>query len=144
MTLSWSMDKIGPIARTAADCATVLAAIQGPDGQDHLVDVKNVVEKPFGNLVQFFVRRRSPMARKVLLEFAGMRKAEVVRNVVAEDAKPQRILRGLLLGAVCYNTDSFYIHNDLHLLPDTDCSKSRTQLSQINVSVYCKWLDSNA
>ena len=37
MTLSWSMDKIGPIARTAADCATVLAAIQGPDGQDHTV-----------------------------------------------------------------------------------------------------------
>ena len=26
-----------------------------------------MVEKPFGNLVQFFVRRRAPMARKVLL-----------------------------------------------------------------------------
>jgi len=44
-----------------------IRSIVGPDGQDHLVDVKNVVEKPFGNLVQFFVRRRSPMARKVLL-----------------------------------------------------------------------------
>jgi poly(3-hydroxybutyrate) depolymerase len=39
----------------------------GPDGQDHLVDIKPVVEKPFGNLVHFFVRRRPPMARKVLL-----------------------------------------------------------------------------
>jgi poly(3-hydroxybutyrate) depolymerase len=29
--------------------------------------VKTVVEKPFGNLVQFFVRRREPMARKVML-----------------------------------------------------------------------------
>lgn len=44
-----------------------IRSIVGPDGQDHLVDVKNIVEKPFGNLVQFFVRRRSPMARKVLL-----------------------------------------------------------------------------
>ena len=44
-----------------------IRSIVGPDGQDHLVDIKNIVEKPFGNLVQFFVRRRSPMARKVLL-----------------------------------------------------------------------------
>jgi poly(3-hydroxybutyrate) depolymerase len=44
-----------------------IRSIVGPDGQDHLVDVKPIVEKPFGNLMQFFVRRRSPMARKVLL-----------------------------------------------------------------------------
>ena len=44
-----------------------IRSIVGPDGQDHLVDVKAVVEKPFGNLVQFFVRRRSPMPRKVLV-----------------------------------------------------------------------------
>ncbi|MBL9055731.1 MAG: polyhydroxyalkanoate depolymerase, partial [Rhodobacteraceae bacterium] len=44
-----------------------IRSIPGPDGQDHLVDVKSVVEKPFGNLVQFFVRRRAPMARKILL-----------------------------------------------------------------------------
>ncbi len=44
-----------------------IRSIVGPDGQDHLVDVLQVVEKPFGNLIQFFVRRRAPMARKVLL-----------------------------------------------------------------------------
>ena len=44
-----------------------IRSIVGPEGQDHLVDVKTVVERPFGNLVQFFVRRREPMARKVLL-----------------------------------------------------------------------------
>jgi poly(3-hydroxybutyrate) depolymerase len=44
-----------------------IRSIVGPDGQDHLVDVNAVVEKPFGNLVQFYVRRRSPMARKILL-----------------------------------------------------------------------------
>jgi poly(3-hydroxybutyrate) depolymerase len=44
-----------------------IRSIVGPDGQDHLVDVKPIVQKPFGDLVQFFVRRRSPMARKILL-----------------------------------------------------------------------------
>jgi poly(3-hydroxybutyrate) depolymerase len=44
-----------------------IRSIVGTDGTDHLVDVKTVVEKPFGNLVQFFVRRRPPMARKVML-----------------------------------------------------------------------------
>ena len=34
MALSWSMDKIGPIARSVEDCAIVLSAIYGPDGHD--------------------------------------------------------------------------------------------------------------
>jgi Asp-tRNA(Asn)/Glu-tRNA(Gln) amidotransferase A subunit family amidase len=37
MSLSWSMDKIGPICRTAEDCAIILDAIQGPDGIDQSV-----------------------------------------------------------------------------------------------------------
>ncbi|RFS13690.1 amidase [Emticicia sp. C21] len=34
MTLSWSMDKLGPICRTVEDCAIVFNSIQGVDGQD--------------------------------------------------------------------------------------------------------------
>src|SRR5262245_41118395 len=34
MTLSWSMDKLGPIARTVEDCAIILGAIHGFDGLD--------------------------------------------------------------------------------------------------------------
>jgi Asp-tRNA(Asn)/Glu-tRNA(Gln) amidotransferase A subunit family amidase len=34
MALSWTMDKLGPIARSAEDCALVLSMIHGPDGQD--------------------------------------------------------------------------------------------------------------
>jgi Asp-tRNA(Asn)/Glu-tRNA(Gln) amidotransferase A subunit family amidase len=34
MALSWTMDKLGPIARSAEDCALVLASIYGPDGKD--------------------------------------------------------------------------------------------------------------
>ena len=34
MTLSWSMDKIGPIARSLEDCALIFGAIHGADGLD--------------------------------------------------------------------------------------------------------------
>lgn len=34
MTLSWSLDKVGPICRSAADAAVVFAAIHGTDGAD--------------------------------------------------------------------------------------------------------------
>lgn len=37
MALSWSMDKIGPIARTVEDCGLVFNAIYGPDGHDPTV-----------------------------------------------------------------------------------------------------------
>jgi aspartyl-tRNA(Asn)/glutamyl-tRNA(Gln) amidotransferase subunit A len=34
MALSWTMDKLGPLARTAEDCGLVLAAMAGPDPLD--------------------------------------------------------------------------------------------------------------
>jgi aspartyl-tRNA(Asn)/glutamyl-tRNA(Gln) amidotransferase subunit A len=34
MALSWTMDKLGPLARTVEDCGTVLAAVAGPDPAD--------------------------------------------------------------------------------------------------------------
>ena len=34
MALSWTLDKIGPMARTADDCSLVLEAIAGPDSAD--------------------------------------------------------------------------------------------------------------
>ena len=37
MALSWTMDKLGPICRSVEDCALVLDAIYGPDGQDNSV-----------------------------------------------------------------------------------------------------------
>ena len=42
MALSWSMDKIGPIARSVEDCALVFHAIHGADGLDPAA-----IERPF-------------------------------------------------------------------------------------------------
>ena len=37
MALSWTTDKLGPICRSAEDCALVFEAIQGPDGIDRSI-----------------------------------------------------------------------------------------------------------
>jgi Asp-tRNA(Asn)/Glu-tRNA(Gln) amidotransferase A subunit family amidase len=42
MTLSWSMDKLGPIARSVEDCTLVFGAIHGADGMD-----ASAVDRPF-------------------------------------------------------------------------------------------------
>lgn len=42
MALSWSMDKLGPLCRSAEDCALVLDAIHGWDGRDG-----SAVDQPF-------------------------------------------------------------------------------------------------
>ncbi len=41
--------------------------VVGEDGRDHLVDVRTLVSKPFGDLIQFHVAGREPKARRVLL-----------------------------------------------------------------------------
>ena len=35
MTIAWSMDKLGPMARTADDCGLILSVIAGHDPKDH-------------------------------------------------------------------------------------------------------------
>ena len=42
MALSWTMDKLGPMCRSAEDCALVFDAIRGPDGRD-----KSCIDAPF-------------------------------------------------------------------------------------------------
>jgi Asp-tRNA(Asn)/Glu-tRNA(Gln) amidotransferase A subunit family amidase len=42
MALSWSMDKIGPVCRSAYDCAVVFNAIRGTDDLD-----QSVIDAPF-------------------------------------------------------------------------------------------------
>ncbi|VDC28572.1 polyhydroxyalkanoate depolymerase [Pseudogemmobacter humi] len=67
MMAAWGKVTERSFARMVAKPDWGIRSVVGPDGQDHLVDEKVVVERPFGNLVQFFVRRRAPMARRILL-----------------------------------------------------------------------------
>ncbi len=52
MALSWSMDKIGPIARSVEDCAIVFNAIYGPDGKD-----LSVIKAPFNYNAKFDTKK---------------------------------------------------------------------------------------
>ena len=67
LTAAWGQVTERSFGRMIAKPDWGIRSIVGPSGQDHIVDEKIVVEKPFGNLVQFFVRRRKPIARKILL-----------------------------------------------------------------------------
>ncbi len=46
MALSWTMDKLGPICRTAQDCALVLEAISGADGLDASASAPPFISNP--------------------------------------------------------------------------------------------------
>lgn len=67
LTAAWGEVAERSFSRMIAKPDWGIRSIVGPKGQDHLVDVVTVVEKPFGNLIHFSVRRRAPMARKVML-----------------------------------------------------------------------------
>lgn len=67
LTAAWGEVTERTFSRMVAKPDWGIRSIVGPDGTDHLVDVKPVVERPFGNLIHFSVRRRAPMARKVML-----------------------------------------------------------------------------
>ena len=67
LTAAWGEVAERSFARMVAKPDWGIRSIVGPKGQDHLVDVKVLVERPFGNLIHFAVRRRAPMARRILL-----------------------------------------------------------------------------
>jgi len=82
MALSWTLDKIGPMARSAADCGLVLEAISGPDPKD-----PTTASKRF--------RRLSPEAaadatREVRIGYGG----EEIEHAAGPEAR-DALLRGV-------------------------------------------------
>ncbi len=67
LTAAWGEVAERSFRRMVAKPDWGIRSIPGPEGQDHLIDVETVVAKPFGSLIHFNVRRRAPMARKILL-----------------------------------------------------------------------------
>jgi len=67
LTAAWGEVTERSFARMVVKPDWGIRSIVGPSGQDHLVEVENVVVKPFGNLIHFSVHRRAPMARKILV-----------------------------------------------------------------------------
>jgi poly(3-hydroxybutyrate) depolymerase len=67
MTAAWGEVTERTFSRMITKPDWGIHSIAGADGQDHLIEVKPVVELPFGDLVHFSVSNRIPMKRNVLL-----------------------------------------------------------------------------
>ena len=76
MALSWSMDKLGPMCRTADDCGLVLAAIAGADPRDPSASTREYAYAPEA------VRRRRMRIGVLRNATAGVQK-EVADNFAA-------------------------------------------------------------
>lgn len=85
MGLSWSMDKVGPLARSIEDCALVLKLLHGPDGKDTTVrdlpfrfDARRSLKKLRVGVVQAEFDRAQPEDRAVYTQaLADLRRAGV-------------------------------------------------------------------
>ncbi len=77
MVLSWSLDKLGPVGRTAEDCGLVLEAIAGYDSRDNATARR-----------EFSFRREptSPRGAKIGVERAAFELASPADRRVFEDA----------------------------------------------------------
>jgi len=95
MALSWSMDKVGAIARSVEDCALALAAIHGADGLD-----PTAVDRPFA-----WPPRRDPRAIEIGVvqelfdaDYAAGAESDEEKPRLAEWQALDRVALGTLAG----------------------------------------------
>jgi len=114
MTLSWSMDKLGPIARSIEDCALILGAIHGADPHDI-----TAVDRPFS-----WPPRRDVQSLTVGY-FEGNRPAE------EQTAREQ--LKELGVKLVPIKLPSKYPFNPLTLILNTEAAAAFDEITRAGV-----------
>jgi Asp-tRNA(Asn)/Glu-tRNA(Gln) amidotransferase A subunit family amidase len=115
MSLSWSMDKIGPIARTVEDCAVVLAAIHGHDGLD-----ATAIDRPFD-----WPSRRNLGAYRV---------GYVEENMPVEKRSELQVLREMGVRLVPIKLPSKYPITALTMILDTEAATAFDELTRQGVT----------
>src|SRR2546423_6972910 len=114
MTLAWSMDKIGPVARSIEDCALIFGAIHGADSNDI-----TAVDRPFA-----WPHGRDVRSLKVGY-FEGNRPAEEQR---AHDA-----LKELGVKLVPIKLPNKYPYNPLTVILNTEASAAFDDITRAGV-----------
>ena len=114
MTLSWSMDKIGPIARSSEDCALILGAIHGSDRDDI-----TAVDRPF-----VWPPRRDVRSMKIGY-FDGERPAE--------EGRARQVVQELGARLVPIQLPSKYPFNPLTLILNTEAAAAFDDLTRAGV-----------
>jgi Asp-tRNA(Asn)/Glu-tRNA(Gln) amidotransferase A subunit family amidase len=114
MTLSWSMDKIGPIARSIEDCALILGAIHGADASDI-----TAVDRPFA-----WPPNRDVRSLKIGY-FEG--------NRPAEERRAQEALKELGVKLVPIKLPDKYPFNPLTVILNTEASAAFDDITRAGV-----------
>jgi Asp-tRNA(Asn)/Glu-tRNA(Gln) amidotransferase A subunit family amidase len=114
MTLSWSMDKIGPIARSIEDCALIFGAIHGADSNDI-----TAVDRPFA-----WPPRRDVRSLKIGY-FEG--------NRPAEEHRAQEALKELGIKLVPIKLPDKYPFNPLTVILNTEASAAFDDITRAGV-----------
>lgn len=101
MVLAWTQDTVGPMCRSAEDCALVLHAIHGPDGRDN-----SVMDVPFNWDAAADVKRlrvgylRSEFEGEIRVDAASPGAAEFERARRANNQAALDVIRSLGVGVV--------------------------------------------
>ena len=90
MTLRWTLDKAGVIARSVEDCGAVLQAIHGPDGLDG-----SVTRTPFA-----WTPALNPRARRIRLGVVESELFEPAANAIEKDRAAFALARPVFEAAV--------------------------------------------
>jgi Asp-tRNA(Asn)/Glu-tRNA(Gln) amidotransferase A subunit family amidase len=114
MTLSWTMDKIGPIARSIEDCALVFGAIHGFDGLDAAA-----IDRPFA----------WPCPRDL-----GTLKVGYFEGKRGTSADVLRVLRDLGVKLVPLKLPAKYPLGALHLILGTEAAAAFDDLTRAGVT----------
>jgi Asp-tRNA(Asn)/Glu-tRNA(Gln) amidotransferase A subunit family amidase len=114
MTLSWSMDKLGPIARSIEDCALVFGAIHGSDSQDI-----TAVDRPFA-----WPPRRDVRSLRVGF-FEG--------NRPADERHAKDVLQDLGAKLVPIKLPDKYPYNPLTVILNTEAAAAFDDLTRAGV-----------
>lgn len=115
MTLSWSMDKLGPMCRSVEDCAFVFAAMHGFDGLD-----ASAVDRPF----------TWPLRR----DLRTMKVGYIEEDAADKDRADLRVLRDLGVRLVPLKLPSGYPLEALRLILDTEAAAVFDELTRKGVT----------
>src|SRR5262249_12341267 len=96
MVLAWTQDTVGPMCRSAEDCALVLSTIQGPDGKDN-----SVIDAPFNWDATADVKRLRVGYLRSALE--GNVSDDFERATRANNQKALRVIRSLGVNVVPFD-----------------------------------------
>jgi len=128
MALCWTLDKLGPMGRTADDCGLVLAAIAGPDEADptssdrpfaYRAPAKAPGRYRLGLLKGSYEGAHAEVRENLLRAVTELRRFGTVDTEVEMPDFPAGPMIGSILAAECASAfEDLYAEKKIHLLRD--------------------------